>query len=272
MRKLLFEPVMIESLVDVTLTNGVMRMVLNRPAKRNALTRELIRQLHQQVEQAANEDSVRLVVLAANGPVFCAGMDLAEMQDRTAQPDAHEFWKEDTQSYRDLLASLVMLPKPVLAVVQGPALAGGMGLAMACDLVLASTEALFGLPEPKRGITAAVVAPLVCYRSGMSTASYLLLSGKNLTAEESLTRGLCHQVVKAENLPAAEEDLCRSILTGAPRALAATKAHLLNTAGRDLFAQLDAGMKVSAEARETQDAREGLAAFLEKRNPAWHPW
>jgi methylglutaconyl-CoA hydratase len=198
-------------------------------------------------------------------------MDLAEMQDRAARPEARELWKEDTQSYRDLLVSLLTIPKPALAVVQGPALAGGMGLAMACDLVLASAEALFGLPEPKRGITAAVVAPLVCYRAGVSTASYLLLSGKNLTAEESQARGLCHQVVKTGELPAAEEDLCRSILTGAPQPIAATKAHLLNTAGKDLLVQLDAGMKVSAEARETQDAREGLAAFLEKRNPAWYP-
>jgi methylglutaconyl-CoA hydratase len=198
-------------------------------------------------------------------------MDLAEMQDRAGQPDARELWKDDTQSYRDLLEAIVTLPKPTLAVVQGPALAGGMGLAMACDLVLCSEAAVFGLPEPKRGITAAVVSPLVCYRGGISTASYLLLSGKTLTAQESLNRGLCHQVASAEELESAEQELCRSILTGAPAALAATKSHLLATAGKDLLAQLDAGMKVSTEARETQDAREGLAAFLEKRDPAWFP-
>lgn len=260
-----------ESLVEVSLVNSVMRIVLNRPAKRNALTRELIRQLQERVEEARNKDSVRLVVLAANGPVFCAGMDLAEMQDRATNPQAKELWREDTQVYRDVLVSLVTLPKPTLAIVQGPALAGGMGLAMACDLVLASEAAMFGLPEPKRGITAAVVAPLVCFRGGLSTASYLLLSGKNLNAEESLKRGLCHQVVKADALSSAEDDHCRSILTGAPAALAATKAHLLSTAGRDLITQLDAGMKVSAEARETPDAREGLSAFLEKRDPAWFP-
>lgn len=260
-----------ESLVEVSLADSVMRIVLNRPQKRNALTRELIRQLQDQVEEARKNDSVRLIVLAANGPVFCAGMDLAEMQDRASDPNAEELWREDTQVYRDLLVSLVTLPKPMLAIVQGPALAGGMGLAMACDLVLASESAMFGLPEPKRGITAAVVAPLVCYRGGISTATYMLLSGNNLSAEESLQRGLCHQVVKAEDLHSAEADLCRSTLTGAPAALAATKLHLLNTAGSELIAQLDAGMKVSALARETQDAREGLAAFLEKRDPAWYP-
>jgi methylglutaconyl-CoA hydratase len=259
-----------ESLVDVSLKQSVMRIVLDRPAKRNALTRELIHQLHAAVAKALDDESVRLVVLAANGPVFCAGMDLAEMQDRATNPNAKELWREDTKVYRDLLVSLVMLPKPTLAVVQGPALAGGMGLAMACDFVLASEAATFGLPEPKRGITAAVVAPLVCYRGGVSTASYLLLSGKNLHADDSLKRGLCHQVVKADELAAAEAELCRLILTGSPAALAATKAHLLNTAGRDLITQLDAGMKVSAEARETQDAREGLSAFLEKRDPAWY--
>lgn len=262
---------MSESLVEVSLADSVMRIVLNRPAKRNALTRELIRQLQQQADQARNDDRVRLIVLAANGPVFCAGMDLAEMQNRAGDPDAQELWQEDTKVYRDLLVSLVTLPQPTLAVVQGPALAGGMGLAMACDLVLASEAALFGLPEPKRGITAAVVAPLVCYRGGISTASYLLLSGKNLSAEESFRRGLCHQVVKAEELQNSEMEWCRSILTGAPAALAATKRHLMSTSGSELIAQLDAGMKVSAEARETEDAREGLAAFLEKRHPAWSP-
>ena len=260
-----------DAFIDKTSAGGVTRIVLNRPQKRNALTRELIRQLHEAVETAANEESVRLVVLAAHGPAFCAGMDLAQMQDRAGRPDAHELWNEDTRVYRDLLVSLVMMPKPTLAVVQGPALAGGMGLTMACDLVLASEAAVFGLPEPKRGITAAVVAPLVCYRAGISTASFLLLSGQNLSAEESLKRGLCHRVVPAEQLPAAEEELCRSILTGAPAALAATKTHLLNTAGKDLIAGLDAGMKVSALARETPDAREGLAAFLEKRQPKWYP-
>jgi methylglutaconyl-CoA hydratase len=106
---------------------------------------------------------------------------------------------------------------------------------------------------------------------GNSSASYLLLSGNNIAATHGLTRGLCHQVVPPKDLESAERDLCQSILTGAPAALAATKAHLLATAGRDLISQLDAGMKVSAEARETQDAREGLAAFLEKREPKWYP-
>lgn len=262
---------MSESLLNVTFADGVRRIELNRPQKRNALSRELIRQLQAEVTKASQDDSVRLVVLAAAGPVFCAGMDLAEMQDRAAQPNAQELWQADTQTYRDLLVALVTMPKPTLAVVQGPALAGGMGLAMACDLVLASEAAVFGLPEPKRGITAAVVAPLVCYRAGISTASYLLLSGKNLAASQSLTRGLCHQVVSIGGLKSTEQEVCRSILTGAPAALAATKTHLLNTAGRELIAQLDAGMQVSAKARETQDAREGLAAFLEKRSPVWFP-
>ncbi len=128
---------MTESLLQTTTETGVMRIALDRPNKRNALSRELIRQLHRAVDGAAGDESVRLVVLAANGPAFCAGMDLAEMQDRAGQPNAQQLWKEDTQVYRDLLVAIVTLTKPTLAVVQGPALAGGMGLAMACDLVLA---------------------------------------------------------------------------------------------------------------------------------------
>ena len=189
---------MTESLLQTTAADGVLRIALDRPNKRNALSRELIRQLHVAVDGAAGDESVRLVVLVANGPAFCAGMDIAEMQDRAGQPNAQELWQEDTQVYRDLLVAIVTLTKPTLAVVQGPALAGGMGLAMACDLVLATDDAVFGLPEPKRGITAAVVAPLVSYRAGLSTASYLLLSGKNFNANESRERGLCHQVVSSQ--------------------------------------------------------------------------
>ncbi len=259
---------MIQQVLEVNCSGGICRIVLNRPDKRNALSRELIQNLHAQIQTAAQEDSTRLVVISANGPVFCAGMDLAEMQDRASKPDAQELWEADTQVYHDLLVDLLTIPKPTLAIVQGPALAGGVGLVAACDLVLAAESASFSLPEPKRGITAAVVAPLVCYRAGIQKTSFLLFSGQSLTAKES---GLCHQIVSSIDLQNAEHDLCQSILTGAPAALAATKNHFLQTAGVELLNQLEAGMKVSAQARETQDAREGLAAFLEKRAPSWNP-
>lgn len=243
--------------------------MLNRPSKRNALSRALLEQLRAAVDEAASDRSLRVLVLGAEGPVFCAGMDLGEMQSRAGRPDAEAEWSEDTRLYRDLLLALFELPVPTLAVVQGPALAGGLGLLLACDLVVASEAATFALPEPKRGITAAVVLPLLLHRVGASWSSHLLLSGEAWTSAKGQQAGLCHEVVAKDELETRAETLIQSILTGAPSSLAVTKKHFLDCAARDLRRQLEAGMKLSAEARGTADAREGLAAFLEKRAPGW---
>ena len=141
-------------------TGGVARLTLNRPAKRNALTRELIERTLAAVRRIRDDAESRLLILTGTGPVFCAGMDLGEMQARAGSDNATEEWQQDSVVYRDLLWELFTLPIPTLLVAQGPALAGGLGLLLACDIVLASEDAFFSLPEPKRGITAAVVAPL----------------------------------------------------------------------------------------------------------------
>jgi methylglutaconyl-CoA hydratase len=273
---------MSEPLVRTTTSRGIARIVLNRPAKRNALSRDLLRQLRAAVDEAARDATVRLVILAAEGPAFCAGMDLGEMQSRAGRSDADAEWAEDTRIYRELLTAIFQLSVPTLAVVQGPALAGGLGLVLACDLgglglvlacdpVLASEAAVFALPEPKRGITAAVVLPLLLYRVGPAWSSNLLLSGESWPASLALRTGLCQEVVPADGLAARAESLAASILTGARSSLAVTKKHLQDCAAADLARQLDAGMKHSAEARAKPEAREGLAAFLEKRSPAWAP-
>ena len=262
---------MSDPLVELQMNNGVARLTLNRADRRNALSKELITQLTAAVETVANDAGVRLLILTGAGSVFCAGMDLGEMQERAGHPNARELWQQDTHAYHDLLAALLQLRIPTLAVVQGPALAGGMGLLLACDMVLAADEAFFALPEPKRGITAAVVAPLLVYRIGPGRATYLLLSGENVTAAEALGIGLCHEVTSRDLLDERTAALTGSILSGAPAALARTKQHVMETAGAALFEHLQVGMQVSAEARETDDAREGLAAFLEKRRPSWPP-
>jgi len=262
---------MSETLVELSVDAGVARVHLNRPNKRNALTREFLSEIAAAVSEAERDDSVRLLVLSASGPVFCAGMDLGQMQQRASQDDAVEQWQLDTQVYRDLLVALFRFPMPTVAVVQGPALAGGLGLILACDIVLAAEAATFALPEPKRGISAAVVAPFLIHRIGAGRANSLLLSGRDISCEEALRIGLCHQAVPAETLSEREDELLSSILSGAPAALSATKKLVIDCVATNLFDQLDAGMRVSAQARETADAREGLDAFLQKRKPRWIP-
>ena len=255
--------------VELTKTDGVARLLLNRPDKRNALTDDFIREITAAVQDVAADESVRVLVLAAAGTVFCAGMDLGQMQQRATAEDCEELWLEDSRILRDTFKALFELPIPTVAVVQGAAVAGGMGLIASCDLVLPSSNAFFALPEPQRGITAAMVTPLLLHRIATSAANELLLGGGRMTASRAAQVGLCLEPVAPEELSAAEESVVRSILNGSRAALAQTKQHVIDCAGAGVLAQLDHSVELSALARKTADAREGLQAFLEKRKPNW---
>lgn len=243
--------------------------MLNRGERRNALTREMLEELAAALDRVAADGNVRALVLSAAGPVFCAGMDLRQMQDRATAPDAEEEWRRDSRIYAEVLEALCAFPVPTIAAVQGGVLAGGMGLILACDFVIAVEEAFFGLPEPARGITAAMVTPLLVHRIGAGSAGRWLLSGERYSAAEGRTAGLCHAVVSADDLEDRVRALCGSIQQGSASALRLTKSHLLGLSIPDLHARLEHSLRVSADARATDDAREGLRAFLEKRNPRW---
>lgn len=255
--------------IQVSEQPGVVRLLLNRPDKRNALTRELLTELKETLSQVVARKDLRLLTLGSVGSAFCAGMDLGQMQETAALPDAEAIWQKDTELYLDVVRMIYDCPCPTLAVVPGPAFAGGLGLVLACDLVIASETAAFALPEPKRGITAAIVTPLLVHRVGTSASSHLLLSGEAIDADRAVQIGLCHTIVPADQLEAAAGTLIRSILAGAPGALAVTKQQLRRCTTSDLAAQLKQAATVSAEARGTAEAREGLQAFFEKRRPEW---
>ena len=144
--------------VNVSLDGGVGRLTLNRPDKRNALKREFIEEINAGIDQLAGDVSLRVFVIAAEGSVFCAGMDLGQMQERAESVDGLKQWQRDSEIYCDVLAKIYSMDVPTVAIVQGPALAGGVGIVLACDLVIASEKAFFMLPEPIRGITAAARA------------------------------------------------------------------------------------------------------------------
>ena len=247
--------------------SGIATLTLDRPDKRNALRREIIQSLLHYVKEVANEASIRVLVIRATGKVFCAGMDLGQMQERAESAHASEEWKLDSQVYCDLLSALVQLRIPTVACLQGPALAGGVGLVLACDIVLAADSAFFMLPEPMRGITAAMVTPLLLHRIGPGPATYMLLSNEKIQASHSF--GLCHAVVPSDELENRLESLLKSIMAGSKSAFAITKSHIAATTSSDLSELIQESMTVSARARATEDAREGLAAFLEKRPPNW---
>ncbi len=257
--------------VSLTTNDGVARLLLNRPDKRNALTDEFIQEITTAVQDVAADETVRVLVLAAAGTVFCAGMDLGQMQQRAEAENSESLWLEDSRILRDTFRSIFELPLPTVAVVQGGAVAGGMGLVASCDLVLASTNAFFALPEPQRGITAAMVTPLLLHRIATSAASELLLAGGRMSAARAAQIGLCLEPVEPAELETAEAQLIRSILNGSRAALQQTKKHIITCVGADVMRQLDESVELSALARKTDDAREGLQAFLEKRKANWIP-
>ena len=258
-----------ETFLTTTSESGVGRITLNRPEKRNALSRSFIEQLSDAVELFSNQESIRAVVIEAAGTVFCAGMDLGEMQLRAESPDGKQEWQKDSETYAELLAGIYHLPMPTIAVLQGPVLAGGVGMVLACDFVVASNDAFVMLPEPARGITAGMVTPFLVQRIGVGPSSHLLLSGERMSAQRAAELGLIYSVVDPDELNSRVDQLLAAIKTGSSAALQITKRHVQKCGMANLDELLKMSVRVSAEARETDDAREGLAAFLEKRKPNW---
>jgi len=247
-------------------------IILNRPECRNALSRELIDELMQAFDDFHQEKSIRAVILTGSGSAFCAGMDLKEMQEtrQLGEQESQQQWHEDAVQYRDLIDKMWRFPKPIIAAVNGPAVAGGAGLVLASDLVIATSEAKFGLPEPKRGIVAGLVAPLLFFRVGGSASAKLLLSADVVDASEAMRLGIFHELVESDDqIWARAHELASHCAQSAPQALQLTKRMLNETIGEHYETLLTAGAAVSATARTTQAAEEGLAAFFEKRPSDW---
>jgi len=244
-------------------------IILNRPNKRNALSREMIDQLLQALEDFHRERSVRAVILTGAGLAFCSGADLQEVQDSSRQKNAWEQWHFDAVQYKELLEAILMFPKPIIAAVNGPAVASGAGLVLASDITLATPEARFGLPEPRRGLVAGLVAPLLAFRIGGGAAANLLLTARLAEASEAYRLGIYHEITASDMIWARAHQLAEQCALNAAESLQLTKKMLNETIGEHLNTTLAAGAAATATARTTEAAAEGLAAFLEKREPKW---
>ena len=253
--------------VKVHIPSGT--IILNRPERRNAMSRELLKELLQAFHDLHQERRVRAVILTGSGSAFCAGMDLAEMQATAQEPDAQSQWYNDSVLYSELIETMLRFPKPIIAALNGPAIAGGLGLALASDTVIASPEVKLGLPEPKRGLVAGIVSPLLAFRVGGGHASHLLMTGRIVDAREGHRIGIVHELVASDMTWVRANDIAKECAESAPEALQLTKRMLYETIGEHLMVQLSAGAAASATARSTEAAVEGLAAFLEKRSPRW---
>jgi enoyl-CoA hydratase/carnithine racemase len=191
------------------------------------------------------------------------------MRTTSQQPDPRAQWYEDAVAYQDLIETMLRFPKPLVAAVNGPAVAGGAGLVLACDIVLAATGATFGFPEARRGIVAGLVAPLLVFRIGAGHAARLLLTGDTIDSEEARRIGVFHEIASEDHLWPRAQEIAGECARCAPEALQLTKKLLNETIGEHLSTLLAAGAAASATSRTTEAAVEGLAAFMEKREPKW---
>lgn len=257
------------SLVQVRKNQHSGSIILQRPDRRNALSRQFITEIQNALNDLHRERSVRAIILTGSGTTFCAGLDLNELLETSKQPDPHPQWHEDVVQFRELLDVMLRFPKPIIAAVNGPAVAAGAGLVLACDVVVAGADATFGFPEPRRGLVAGLYAPLLEFRVGAGLAANLLLTSRTLAAEEARQLGLFHEVVSSDLAWARANEVAEQCALAAPEALALTKRMLNETIGESLSSMLSTGAAASATARTTEAASEGIAAFLEKRHPRW---
>ena len=250
--------------LEVEAADGVAVLTLNRPAQRNALSRELMQEVVAALERVREDAGVRAVVIAGRGPAFCAGHDLSEMLGLTLD-DYREIFALCTR----MMNAIHALPQPVIARVHGMATAAGCQLVAACDLAVASSEARFATPGVKIGLFCTTPMVEVARSIGRKRALELLLTGTPIDAETAADWGLVNRVVAPEDLETATNDLARSIAAASPLTVAMGK--------QAFYAQIDLGLDAAYEHCQgvmsanamAADAQEGMSAFIEKRTPTW---
>jgi methylglutaconyl-CoA hydratase len=248
-------------LVDVS--GGVATLTLNRPDKRNALDAALVDALKDGIARVADDPEVRVVVLRGAGRDFCAGADLAELQRISTMSDAENL--RDARSLGELLLRMRALPKPLVAVVRGRALAGGCGLATACDLVLAHQDAELGYPEVHLGFVAAMVMAILRRKVTEGRAFDLVARGRRVTAAEARDLGLVNHVFPEATFEADVHALVQDLAERPPSAMALTKRLLYELDELSFPEGIERGAQVNVEARATEACREGVRRFLERR-------
>jgi len=252
--------------IQIAYDGGVATITLNRPDKRNAISFELIDDLLRAFDEVAKSDAI-VVILTGAGRAFSSGMDLENLKalvGRTAEENL-----QDSQTMVQMFRSLYEFPLVTIAAVNGPAIAGGTGLALLCDFTLAVPEAKFGYTEVRIGFVPAIVSTFLLRQVGEKHARDLLLTGRIIGAEEAMRMGLVNEIVAPDQLLARARELAGTLMENSPGSLRATKELLSDHARNDLDTQIDAAVRENAAVRLSADFREGISSFLEKRKPVW---
>ncbi|HET7672186.1 MAG TPA: enoyl-CoA hydratase/isomerase family protein [Burkholderiales bacterium] len=255
-------------MIQVDKKDAVARVTLNRPEVRNAFDDALIAALTKTFQELDADPAVRAVVLGGNGPAFCAGADLNWMKRMSGY--SYDENVRDARALADMLATLARMDKPTIARVHGPAFAGGTGLVAACDIAVGTPEAKFCFSEAKLGLSPATISPYVMRAIGARAASRYFLTAEVFDAQEALRIGMLSALVPAAELDGFIDSLLQHLLAGGSAAHARIKDLIRDVAGRPVEDDLKADTaRRIAEIRASEEGREGIASFLEKRKPRW---
>ncbi len=247
---------------------GVLTLTMNRPDVHNAFDEHQILRLTKAIQKAESDSSVRIVVLAGEGRSFSAGGDINYM--RQMGHNNYDENVEDASRLALLMKTLNFLPKPTIAKVQGAAMGGGVGLVSCCDFAIGSSRAKFALSEVKLGMIPATIGPYVVRTIGENNARRLFLSGQTIDAAHALNIGFLSELVNDDQLVDAVDTLCQQLLKNAPNSLALAKKLAIEVADTDITDEMiEKTVKTIADIRDSDEGREGLSAFLEKRPPTW---
>jgi len=241
-------------------------ITLNRPEKRNAISYELIDDVLRALAEVEKSEA-QILLLTGSGKAFCSGMDLDNLRSITGRTPEEN--RADSATMARLFRTLYEFPKVTIAAVNGPAIAGGCGLATLCDFTLASTDAKFGYTEVRIGFVPAIVSTFLLRQVGEKQARDLLLTGRIISAEEAFRMGLATEVVAAEKLQERAREMAAGLLQNSPASLISTKRLLNGYSSAELDRQIEAAVDENARIRSTEDFREGVTSFLEKRTPQW---
>lgn len=255
---------MSEELVHLERAGGVATVTLDSPTNRNALSRNLMAGLEDSLDAAIADDRVRLIVLTGAGPVFCSGADLKEREGVREEGRGG-----GPGGLVTVLKQVWYSPKPVIARVNGPARAGGLGLIAACDIAVSVDSATFAFSEVRIGVIPAIISVVTLPKLGPTKGMELFLTGETFDAGEAVRLGLLNAAVPSEQLDECVDRYASAILQGAPGALAGCKRLVREVPGMSIDAAFEFTAALSAEFFTSPDAREGMAAFREKRSPRW---
>jgi methylglutaconyl-CoA hydratase len=256
------------SYITILVADGgdIRTITLNRPERRNAMTPEMQTELIAAMNEAA-ASTCHVVVFAGAGEAFCSGLDLASLQGMKNKTSVEH--RADAERIAMLFRTLYELPKPTIAAVHGAAIAGGTGLATICDFTLAVSTAKFGYTEARIGFVPALVSAYLALQIGDKRARDLLLTGRIFDAAEGYRLGIVNEILAPEALGERVRSLAGVLAANSPASLGATKRLMAAQNEAWLDTAIAVAMEANAQARETADFQEGIAAFLEKRKPVW---